>query len=253
MQWSSGGRALRAKRRHTAWPSALLAAVCLMTLVACNQEERPATLAGQPRGATVAFESIDGPPPGQFHQLVRDLNDEAQTRRLAVMSRESPSAYRVRGYLAAKVEHKRTTISWVWDVFYQDDHRALRITGEETAKGKHHDAWAAADDDMLQRIAHSSMDQLAAFLTSPEVAPSTPDVAETASVPQLMLAGMHDFSPEAAGIFRIFRHNGDPVPSEGEEPADADNADPVPLPRSRPPVATEVSTRDTLTLAASQY
>ncbi len=236
-----------------AWPSALLAAVCAMTLAACNQQERPATLAGQPRGATVAFESIDGPPPGQFHQLVRDLNDEAQTRRLAVLSRENPSAYRVRGYLAAKVERKRTTISWVWDVFDRDDHRALRITGEETAKGRHRDAWAAADGEMLQRIAHSSMDQLAAFLTSPEVAPSTPDVADTASVPQLVLAGMRDFSPEAAGIFRIFRPNADPVPSEGEESADADNAGPVPLPRSRPPVATVVSAWDTLTLAASQY
>ena len=162
-------------------------------------------MAGQPRGATVAFESIDGPPPGQFQQLVRDLNDEAQTRRLAVMSRESPSAYRVRGYLAVKVVQKQTTISWVWDVFDQDDHRALRITGEETAKGRHRDAWAAADDDMLRRIAQSSMEQLAAFLTSPEVAPGTPDVAETASVPQLVLAGIRDFSPEAAGIFRRFR------------------------------------------------
>lgn len=251
MQWSSGGRAMRARRRHMAWPSALLAAACALALAACNQEERP-TLAGQPRGATVAFESIDGPPPGQFHQLVRVLNDEAQTRRLAVMSRESPSAYRVRGYLAVKVMQKQTTISWVWDVFDQDDHRTLRITGEETAKGRHRDAWAAADDDMLRRIAHSSMEQLAAFLTSPEVAPGTPDVAATAGEPQLVLAGMRDFSPEAAGIFRIFQPNAAPVQSHAEAPAEADNAGPVPLPRSRPPVATVVSARDTLMLA-SQY
>ncbi len=219
-----------------------------MALAACTVEERPTNLAGQPRGATVAFESIDGPPPGQFHRLVRDLNDEAQTRRLAVMSRESQSAYRVRGYLAAKVVRRKTTISWVWDVFDQDDHRALRISGEETAEGRQHDAWSAADDDMLRRIASSSMDQLAAFLTSPEVAPSTPDVA---SVPQLVLAGMRDFTPEAAGIFRIFRPNADPAPSEtAESPADID-AGPVPLPRSRPPVAAVVSALETPTLAAA--
>ena len=113
-------------------------------------------------------------------QLVQALNNEAQTRRLAVMSRESPSAYRVRGYLAAKVVQAQTTISWVWDVFDRDEQRALRISGEETANriGRHRDAWTAADDAMLRRIARSSMDQLAAFLTSPEVAPSTPDVAE---------------------------------------------------------------------------
>ncbi len=82
------------------------------------------------------------------------LNNEAQTRRLAVMSRESPSAYRVRGYLAAKVAKRQTTISWVWDVFDGDDRRALRIAGEETAKGPAaRDAWAAADDAMLRRIA----------------------------------------------------------------------------------------------------
>jgi len=150
-------------------------------------------LAGQPRGATVAYESIDGPPPGQFHQLVRDLNNEAQTRRLAVISRESPSAYRVRGYLAVKVAQKQTTVSWVWDVFDQEGHRALRITGAETAKGRHRDAWAAADDEMLRRIAHSSVEQLAAFLISPVVAPSTPDVAETAHGPHLALAGIRDF------------------------------------------------------------
>ena len=43
--------------------------------------------------------------------------------------------------------------------------------------GRRHDAWSAADDAMLQRIARSSMDQLAAFLTSPEVAPGLPDAA----------------------------------------------------------------------------
>jgi hypothetical protein len=61
----------------------------------------------------------------------------------------------------------QTTVSWVWDVFDQDEHRALRISGEETAKGRPRDAWAAADDAMLGRIARSSMDQLAAFLTGP--------------------------------------------------------------------------------------
>ena len=136
MLWNLAGRTLRATR-HMSQPGVLLAAVCALTLSACNPNERPPALAGQPRGATLAFESIDGLPPGQFHELVQALNDEAQTRRLAVMSRESPSTYRVRGYLAAKVVKRETTISWVWDVFDGDDNRALRITGEETAKVRH--------------------------------------------------------------------------------------------------------------------
>ena len=248
MEWGSGGRALRATRGHLSQPVVLFA-VCAMALTACTQDGQPGASPGQPRGATVAFESIDGPPAGQFRQLVQNLNNEAQTRRLAVMSRESPSAYRVRGYLAAKVVNKQTTISWVWDVFDGDDRRALRITGEETAKGRHQDAWSAADDTMLHRIARSSMDQLAAFLTSPDVAPGTPDIA---AEPQLVLAGSRDASPEASGIFRIFQHNADPAPTETAE-APVANAGPVPLPRRRPPPAAAVSDRETLTLAASSH
>ena len=242
MLWSLGGRAWCASPRISR-PGVLVAAACTMALAACTQDGQPG-MAGQPRGATVAFESIDGPPPGQFHELVQALNNEAQTRQLAVISRESPSTYRVRGYLAAKVTKRETTISWVWDVFDRDDRRALRIAGEEAAKGRHRDAWSAADDEMLRRIARSSMDQLAAFLTSPEVAPGTPDAE-----PRMVLAGARDHTPESAGIFRLFQPNADPAPTEAAQPA----AGPVPLPPRRPPVATTISARETLTLAASSH
>ena len=240
MQWSLSGRATRRV------PGVLLTVACALALAACNRDDRPGASAGQPRGATVAFESIDGPPPGQFQKLVQALNNEAETRRLAVISRESPSAYRVRGYLAAKVAKRETTISWVWDVFDRDDRRALRITGEEIAKVRHRDAWSAADDEMLHRIARSSMDQLAAFLTSPEVAPGTPDTE-----PRMVLAGTHASSPEAAGIFRIFQPNADPASNEASEPAAT--ADPVPLPPRRPEPDAAVSAGESLTLAASSY
>jgi hypothetical protein len=234
----------------------LVAAVGVVTLASCVPDGLPGMNAAQPRGASVAFESIDGPPSTQFQKLVQHLNDEAQTRRLAVISRDKASAYRVRGYLAAKMTKNRTTVSWVWDVFDQNEHRALRIAGEETAKGRHRDGWTAADDAMLKRIAHSSMDQLAAFLTSPEVAPNTPVAAEP---PQIALIGQRDSSPEAAGIFRIFKAHADPVPTEtAQAPEPPDEAarpaiaGPVPLPRSRPPVAAAVSSRETVTLAASR-
>jgi hypothetical protein len=245
MQWSGSGRVWRATRGVSRL-AVLLAAIGAMALAACDLTDHPGTMAGQPRGATVAFESIDGLPPGQFHTLVQALNDEAQTRRLAVLSRENPSAYRVRGYLAAKIVKRETTISWVWDVFDRDDRRALRIAGEETAKGRHHDAWSAADDQMLHRIARSSMDKLAAFLTSPGVAPGTPD-----SEPRMALAGTSDSSPEAAGIFRIFQPKADPAPVDTAEAPAA--TEPVPLPPRRPSLATAVSAGQRLTLAASSH
>jgi hypothetical protein len=230
----------------------VLAAACAMALAGCNHDGQPSLSAAQPRGATVAFESIDGPPPAQFRTLVQNLNDEAQTHRLAVISRESPSVYRVRGYLAAKVAKGQTTIAWVWDVFDGDERRALRISGEETAKGRQRDAWTAADDAMLHRIARSSMEQLATFLTSPEIAPGTP---ATPGEPQVAFIGQRDSSPESAGIFRIFRANADPVPATtAEAPVAADeSADSVPLPRRRPAPDAAVSARETLTLAASSH
>jgi hypothetical protein len=87
-----------------------------LLLAACNGEPpRTASLA-IPRGGSVAFESIDGPPPAVFQKLVRNLNTEAQARRLAVVSRDGQSAYRIRGYLAARKEGRNTAISWVWDI-----------------------------------------------------------------------------------------------------------------------------------------
>jgi hypothetical protein len=97
---------------------------------------------------------------------------------------------------------------------------------------------------MLQRIAHSSMDQLSAFLTSSDVAPGTPD-----SGPRLALAGAPDSSPEAAGIFRIFQAKADPAPADSSEVPVA--AGPVPLPR--PTVAAAIAGRDRLALASASH
>ena len=207
-----------------------------LALAGCQTANQTGVAAAAPRGATVAFESIDGLPKDHFQTLVNDLNGEAQQRRLAVLPREQPSAYRVRGYFAASVEGAKTTISWVWDVFDDQQRRAYRISGSEDAKsGK---AWAAADAAMMQRIARASVEQLAAFLTSPDVAPGAP-----ANEPRLALIGDRDDStPEAAGIFRVSQPNVDPA----ESPA-AENA--VPLPPKRPDDRT-ASLGQTVTLSA---
>ena len=212
MEWGSGRRTTGELRRVGCLGS-LLIVLCALALGGCNPDNQGLS-AAQPRGATVAFDSLDGLPPGQFQKLVGDLNEEAQSRRLAVISREQPSAYRVRGYLAVKVTKRQTTVAWVWDVFDQSEQRVLRISGEETAKVRSRDAWAAADDAMLRRIASTSVEQLAAFLTAPEVAPGTaPSIAE----PHVAMATPAESSPEAAGIFRVSRP--DPIRPSAGEPA----------------------------------
>lgn len=251
MAWSWGRRASRKAARVIGVTG--VAVVAALTLAACNNGSQPNIAAVQTHGASVAFASIDGLPQGQFQTLVQDLNKEAQTRRLAVASREQPSAYRVRGYLAAVVDRGKTTISWVWDVFDRNKQRALRISGSETAKAGH--GWQAADNAMLQRIAHASMGELAAFLTSPTVAPAA---APAASGPRIAFTTPDITTPESAGIFRIFHPEADPVSTPEPATMAATTVAPtmtvaaVPLPRRRPPPATALSRGETMTLAAAR-
>lgn len=128
-------------------------------------------------GATVAFESVDGPPPQVFERLVSLLDSEARLRNLAVVSRQEGAAYRVRSYLSAQIRGGRNNIAWVWDVYDRDQQRTLRLTGEEQTGKSGGDAWAAADDLVLRRIAQAGLTGLSAVIngTSPsEVAPAAP-------------------------------------------------------------------------------
>jgi hypothetical protein len=128
--------------------------------------------------STVAFESIDGPPPQVFDRMVGVLDSESKLRSLAIVSREGQASYRVRSYLAAQVNHGRATIAWVWDVYDSSQQRALRLSGEEPAGKAGRDAWAAADDLVLRRIAQAGFSGLSAMIngTAPADAPAAPPV-----------------------------------------------------------------------------
>jgi hypothetical protein len=140
---------------------------------ASNPSNAQASLA---TGATVAFDSIDGPPPQLFDRLVSQLDSEARLRNLAVVSRQDAAAYRVRGYLAAQIRGGKTTIAWVWDVYDRDQQRALRLSGEEPTGKAGRDAWANVDDVVLRRVAQAGLSGLSGMIngTTPEATPATP-------------------------------------------------------------------------------
>ena len=142
-------------------------------------------------GPTVAFESIDGPPPQVFDRMVGVLDSESKLRSLSVVSREGGAAYRVRSYLSAQVVRGRTVISWVWDVYDSNQQRALRLSGEEPAGKAGRDAWAAADDLILRKIAQAGFSGLSGMINggpadapAPAPAPSRrgPAVASTPAI-----------------------------------------------------------------------
>ena len=130
-----------------------------------------AMASGGSGGSTVAFESIDGPPPQVFDRMVGVLDNESKLRNLAIVSREGGASYRVRSYLSAQVVRGKTVIAWVWDVYDGNQQRALRLSGEEPAGKAGRDAWAAADDLLLRKIAQAGLSGLSNMINGVPDAP----------------------------------------------------------------------------------
>ena len=149
-------------------------------------------------GTTVAFESIDGPPPQVFDRMVSVLDSESKLRNLQIVSREGTASYRVRSYLAAQVSRGRTVIAWVWDVYDRDQQRALRLSGEEPAGKAGRDAWGAADDLVLRKIAQAGFSGLSAMVNGTAPADGQPAPALGLRGPAVAAA-----EPVASGAYRV--------------------------------------------------
>jgi hypothetical protein len=150
---------------------------------------------------TVAFESIDGPPPQVFERMVGVLDSESKLRNLQIVSREGAASYRVRSYLSAQVSHGRTNIAWVWDVYDRDQQRALRLSGEEPAGKAGRDPWAVADDLLLRKIAQAGLSGLAAMVNGTPL-PDTPPPAPAPGRRSPAVAALEQPSAGPAG-FRV--------------------------------------------------
>src|SRR5271169_892776 len=152
----------------------LLTEACCLGGCAGGAASNSFAMASNPSGPTVAFESIDGPPPQVFDRMVGVLDSESKLRSLSIVSREGTAAYRVRSYLAAEVSHGRTTIAWVWDVYDQNQQRALRLSGEEQAGKAGRDPWAVADDLVLRKIAQAGFSGLSNMINGASPADTSP-------------------------------------------------------------------------------
>ena len=109
--------------------------------------------------------------------MVSVLDSELKLRNLSIVSREGGASYRVRSYLSAQVVRGRTKIAWVWDVYDNNQQRALRLSGEEPAGKAGRDAWAAADDLVLRKIAQAGLSGLSGMINGTPDAPPAPPLA----------------------------------------------------------------------------
>jgi hypothetical protein len=105
--------------------------------------------------------------------MVNVLDSESKLRNLSIVSREGGASYRVRSYLSAQVVRGKTMIAWVWDVYDNNQQRALRLSGEEAAGKAGRDAWAAADDLVLRKIAQAGLAGLTGMINgTPDATPA---------------------------------------------------------------------------------
>ena len=125
--------------------------------------------------------------------------------------------------VATQTQNKRSTIAWVWDVYDAEQRRTLRISGEEPASAAGTGTWAAADDQVLRRVASAGMDRLVAYLAAPstETRPTRPRPAPAATPATTIAAGNEDsMLPEAGALA-----SADPVPTPRRRPSTAGDRD----------------------------
>jgi hypothetical protein len=203
-----------------------------LAVSACVNGGQLANFTETPR-PVIAIESIGAPPSTDVPRFVAMLEEEAAQHQIAAGA-VSEANYRLHGYLAARTDNtaasaarvtapaQTTSIAWMLDVYDGDQHRLVRLSGEETIAGP-----ASTDDQALRRIARSGMDQFAAFL----VTSRAPATAATAPASRTAAGWLDDWTPEASGIFRLFGRAPSPTTAEARVHAPADE---VPLPRGRP-------------------
>jgi hypothetical protein len=163
----------------------------------------------QSRDITIAVESIDGPPREVAQKLISDLNAEGVPLKIGVVGPEAEATYRMRGYLATHAAGSLTAVAWAWDVYDASLNHAVRVSGEERVAGAGGKgaakSGAMADEALLRRIAHSGMDQLAAFMAAPPAAPAPPPIP-AAPVPETVASrddGSGPTAPAFAGTPRL--------------------------------------------------
>jgi hypothetical protein len=135
-------------------------AVLSVSLGACQ-----GSLTGSPEGVPVALESIDGAPAPVRMALIGELATAASDRKVELVGSSAEARYRVRGYLSTETSDGETTVAYVWDVFDAQKRRAKRLAGSSPVRVPS-GSISSLDKETLAKLAQSSMDEIAEFLTA---------------------------------------------------------------------------------------
>jgi hypothetical protein len=152
-----------------------------------------------PRGAPVAFASVEGAPSALSGRFGERTRQEAEQRDIVVTD-AGKAKYFVRGYLSAYPASSGATISYVWDVFDARRSRVQRVEDALTVQGSSSDPWSLVDEKAITSLASKSADDLAAILSNmPEAIAAA---RSNASGAVAAMAGPSVALPPSASAFR---------------------------------------------------
>ena len=117
-----------------------------------------------PRGASLAFADLDGPPESVRARFMQQFTAAAEAKDVALAKPDS-ATYRLRGYLTASPAQGGTRLAYVLDVYDRKGRRAQRLTFEAGLKPGA-DPWAVVDEASLSAFAQRGAGDVAAFLSN---------------------------------------------------------------------------------------
>jgi hypothetical protein len=129
-----------------------------------------------PRPAALAVTQMDAPEPLKTRFMA--LFDADVAQRDVSLTDSAGAHYLARGYLSAYPIEDGARLTYVWDIYDRNAHRAQRINDEITLKGAAADPWSLVDASALKALAQRSAGELAAYLSNtPEALAAQPQTA----------------------------------------------------------------------------
>jgi hypothetical protein len=128
----------------------------------------PAQNLAVPANVHIQFAPIVGTTVEAATPLTQRLASRANERGIRLAGSTDPATTHVlKGYFSALTEGKETTVVYVWDVYDPAGTRLHRINGQQKVPISGGDGWTSVPPAAMQTIADTTVDQLAAWLSSP--------------------------------------------------------------------------------------
>jgi len=125
---------------------------------------RPATA---PAGTRIQFAPIVGATVETATPLTERLASRAGQRGMRLAGAADPATTHVlKGYFSALTEGSETTVVYVWDIYDPAGSRLHRIDGQQKVPAQGKESWDSVPPALMQTIADTTIDQLAAWLAS---------------------------------------------------------------------------------------